>query len=77
MTYADLTKMSPEDRDAFFRSLPLATLLHMAGDAALEQLDEARSIPGLDLSGLEDTMAAHDAAKADTAALMGQFTLKA
>jgi hypothetical protein len=76
MTYADLAKMTVAERDAFFRSLPLETLFRLAGDAALEQLDEAREIPGLDLTGLEATMVAHDAAKAETAALMTQFTLK-
>jgi hypothetical protein len=76
VTYQELEQMSEEQRADFFRSLPIATLLRLAGDAADPLLDQAQAIPGLNLTGLEDRLAAHNTAKAETAELMGRLAGK-
>lgn len=76
VTYRELEQMSVEQRAEFFRSLPIATLLQLAGDAADPLLDQAQAIPGLNLTGLEDRLDSHNAAKDETARLMCKLTGK-
>jgi hypothetical protein len=76
VTFRELEQMSEEQRADFFRSLPIATLLRLAGDVADPLLDQAQSIPGLNLAGLEDRLAAHNTAKAETAGLMERLARK-
>ena len=73
MTYAELEQMSDDERANYFRSLPLATLLRLAGDAADPLLEQISEIPHLNLEGVE-RLDAHKAAKAETASLMSRLT---